>query len=269
MRKKLLVALALSAMLVGGVASIASASKITVRGGNLVATFGGNVLPVKLPKRRYAPIGLRVFGNIQTSDGTHPSAFREARFMLDRNGRIDTRGVPVCRGSQLEARNTAAARRVCGRALVGKGNAAVQIAFPEQEPIQVPSPLLIFNGGTRGGKTTMYIHSFITVPVPAAIVTTLTIQRIKKGRFGYYVIARIPRIVGGNGSAMRFNFTIDRQLFRFRGRRHPYLSARCTDGRFFSRLLQANFFNEKRTPGVAAKTTLKGNLVVPCRSRGR
>lgn len=256
-------------MLVGGVATVANAAKITVRGGNLVLTFGGNVIPQKLPKRRYAPIGLRVFGNIQTTDGTHPSAFRETRVMIDRNGRIDTRGVPVCRGAQLEARDTKTAKRVCGRALVGTGKATVEIAFAEQDPILVPSPLLIFNGGTKRGTTTMYIHSFITVPVPAAIVTTLTIRKINKGRFGYFVIAKIPQIVGGNGSALNFNFTIDRKLFKFRRGRHPYLSARCTDGRFFSQVLQANFFNEKNTPGVAPKTTLKGNLVVPCRSRGR
>lgn len=268
MRRNMLVALALSAMLAVGVAAIASAASTTVRAGNLVLRFGGNVSPQKLPKKRFAPVALHASGKIKTSDGTHPSAFREALVDIDKNGRVNARGVPACRGSQLEARNTRAAKRVCGKALVGTGKANVQISFAEQQPIRVPSPLLIFNGGTKRGKTTMYIHSFITVPVPAAIVTTLTIKKVKKGRYGNRVIAKIPQIAGGSGSALDFRFTIEKKFFRFKRNKHPYLEARCPDGRFQTRILKTLFRNEAGEPGVAPRTVLKGNLIVPCK-RGR
>ncbi|MEX2448505.1 MAG: hypothetical protein WD404_07155 [Solirubrobacterales bacterium] len=268
MRRNLLVTLALSALLAIGVAAIASAAGTTLRAGNLVLRFGGNVVPKKLPKKRFAPVALNSFGKIRTADGSHPSAFREAIVDIDRNGRVNARGVPACRGGQLQARTTAAAKRVCRRAIVGSGSARVQISFPEQRPIRVNSPLLIFNGGGRGGKTTMYIHSFITVPVPAAIVTTLTIKKIRKGRFGNRVVARVPVIAGGSGSALSFNFTIRKKFFRFKGRAHPYLEARCPDGRFQTRVLKALFRNETREAGVQASTNLRGGLVVPC-TRGR
>lgn len=268
MRRNLLATLALSAVLALGAVAIASAASTTIRAGNLVLRFGGNVIPKKLPAKRLAPIGLRAFGKIKTTDGTHPSAFREAVVDIDKNGRIDTRGAPVCRGGQLEARNTKAARRVCRRAIVGGGSANVEISFPEQRPIKVASPLTIFNGPTRGRKTTMYIHSFITVPVPAAIVTTLTIRKIRKGRFGYRVVAKVPVVAGGSGSALDFNFTIRKQFFRFRGKRHPYLSARCRDGKFVTKVLRSIFRNETNEPLVQPTTLLRGNLVVPCR-RGR
>jgi hypothetical protein len=268
MRRNLLVTLALSAMLALGVAAIASAAGTTLRAGNLVLRFGGNVIPKKLPANRYAPIGLNAFGKIKTSDGTHPSAFREAIVDIDKNGFINARGAPVCRNGQLQARNTRAARRVCGRAIVGKGRANAEISFPEQRPIRVPSPLTIFNGGTRGKTTTMYVHAFITVPVPAAIVTSLTIKKVRKGRFGYRVVAKIPVIAGGSGSALDFSFTIQKKFFRFRGRAHPYLAARCRDGKFVTRVIKSLFRNETNEPGVAARTVLRGNLVVPCR-RGR
>lgn len=268
MRRNLLVTLALSAVLAVGVVAMANAASTTIRAGNLVLRFGGNVIPKKLPKKRLAPIALRAFGKINTIDGTHPSAFRETIVDIDKNGRIDTRGFPVCRGGQLEARNTRAARRVCGRAIVGTGSANVEISFPEQRPIKVPSPLTIFNGGTRGGKTTMYIHAFITVPVPAAIVTTLTIKNIRKGRFGYRVVAKVPVVAGGSGSAEDFSFTIQKRFARFKGRKHPYLSARCRDGKFVTKVRKSLFRNETNEPGVAAQTVLRGNLVVPCR-RGR
>jgi hypothetical protein len=268
MRKNLAVAIALIAVAALGGAAVAAATSTTVHAGNLVLTFGSSVSPKKLPRKQLAPIALHVNGKIKTTDGTHPSAFREAVVEIDKNGEIDTRGIPVCKGSQLQARDTKAAKRVCGKALVGSGSAHVNIAFPEQGPIKVASPLLIFNGGTKGGKTTMYIHSFITVPVPAAIVTTLTIKKIHKGRFGYRTVAKIPVIVGGSGSATDFRFTIAKKMFKFKHRRHSLLSARCADGHFKAKVLKALFRNEAREPGAAAQTVLKSSLVVPCTPKG-
>jgi hypothetical protein len=268
MRKNLAVAIALIAAMALGGATIATATSTTVRAGNLVLTFGSSVSPQKLPRKRLAPIALHVNGKIKTSDGAHPSAFREAIVEIDKNGEINTRGIPVCKSSQLQAQDTKSAKKVCGKALVGNGSAHVEIAFPEQTPIRVASPLLIFNGGTKGGKTTMYIHSFITVPVPAAIVTTLTIKKIHKGRFGYRTIAKVPVIVGGSGSATDFRFTIQKKFFRFKHRKHSLLSARCADGHFKARVLKALFRNEARTPGVPAQTVLKSSLVVPCTPKG-
>jgi hypothetical protein len=267
MSRKLAVTFALGAVLAIGVATIGSAATTTIRAGNLILRFGSTVSPAKLPARQLAPISLNVNGRISTSDGTHPSAFREAAVDIDRNGSIDARGVPVCRGSQLEARTTQAARRVCGRSIVGNGSAHVSISFPEQKPVRVSSPLLLFNGGTRGGKTTMFIHSFITVPVPAAIVTTVTVRKIRKGRYGYRTVARVPVVAGGSGSALDFRFTIGKRLFNFKGRKHSYLEARCNGGRFQAQVLRAVFRNEAAIPGVAGSTVLKGGLIVPCRAR--
>jgi hypothetical protein len=268
MRRNLAAAIGLIAAIALGGATIAAATSTTVHAGDLVLTFGSNVVPKKLPRKELAPIALNVSGKIRTTDGTHPSAFREAIVDIDKNGQIDTRGVPVCKGSQLQARDTKAAKRVCGKALVGSGSAHVDIAFPEQPSIRVASPLLIFNGGTRGNRTTMYIHSFITVPVPAAIVTTLTIKKVHEGRFGYQTVAKIPQIVGGSGSAVDFKFTIEKKFFRYRHGKHSLLSAKCPDGHFKAKVLKALFRNEARVAGVPAQTVLKSSLVVPCTPKG-
>lgn len=266
MRRPLLLVLAIAAALTVGIVAISSAATVKMRAGNLVLTFSGDTEPRKLPKRSFAPVALKVGGVIATTDGRHPSAFREALVDIDRNGRINARGLPICRGGQLEARNTRAARRVCGNSRVGGGNAITSISFPEQRPIRVRSPLTIFNGGVRGGKTTLFIHTFITVPVPAAIVTTITVRNIRQGRLGLRTLSRIPVIAGGSGSVLRFNFRIRRD-FRHRGQRRSYLTARCQDGRFLSRIVRAQFRNEAGEPGAAARTNLSGRLVVPCRQR--
>lgn len=264
MRKRLMLTLALGAALAVAVAAIAAATTTRIQAGNLELTFGGTVSPKALPKKTPAPVALSASGKIATTDGTHPSAFREAIVDIDKNGGVNAKGVPVCKGSELEARDTAAARKVCGKAIVGTGSAHVEIAFAEQKPIIVPSPLTIFNGGVKGSKTTMFIHSFITVPIPAAIVTTITIQKVHKGRYGLHTIAKVPQVAGGAGSALDFKFTINKKKFTYRGKKHTYLEAKCPDGHFNTKLLKAVFKNEAETPGVAHETVLSGSLIVPC-----
>jgi hypothetical protein len=266
-RRRLVPAMAVCGVLSVGAASIASAASITIIAGNLVLKFGGSTSPKKLPKREFAPVALYVNGKISSKDGSHPPALREAVVDIDKNGAINAKGAPVCKGGQLEARPTAAAKKVCRRAIVGNGQANIEIAFPEQPPIKVFSPLTIFNGGVKGGKTTMYVHAFITVPVPAAVVTTLTIKKIRKGRYGLNTVAKVPVVAGGSGSALDFRFRIKRS-FTYKGRKQSYLNARCPDGRFQTNILKALFKNEAQTPGAPAAAVLKGKLVVPCAPKG-
>ncbi len=253
MRRNLLKALALSAVLAIGVAAIASAASTTIKVGNLVLTFGGTISPSKLPKSKYAPITSNIFGKIKTSDGTHPSALRESVVDIT-NVKVDTKGIPACKAAQLQARDTAAAKKVCGKATIGSGLAHAEIAFPEQKPIVVTSPITVFNGGSSGGKTKMLIHTFITVPVPAAIVTDVTIK--KKGS-GINAVAKVPVIAGGSGSALDFKFKITKGV-----------SAKCPSGSIKASTSKTLFKNEAGTPGVAAQTILKGGVLVPCKPKG-
>jgi hypothetical protein len=256
-------ALALTAVLALGVSAIASATSTTIRAGNLILTFGGTVSPKALPKSTYKPVTSSIFGKIKTSDGTHPSAFREAEVNIDKNVKINVKGFPVCKGGQLEARDTKAALQVCGNTVLGEGIAHVEIAFPEQKPIIVTSPMTIFNGGEKGGKVTLYFHIFLTVPVPAAIVTTVTIQR--KGT-GIHSIAKVPVAAGGSGSALDFSFKIGKN-YSYKGKKVGYFEAKCPTGAF-NTTTKALFKNEAHITGVAPTTTLAGKLSVPCTPKG-
>jgi hypothetical protein len=264
MRRNLMLALALAAVLSLGVAAIASAVSTTLRAGDLVVTFGGSTSPKKLPKNKYVPVTTNIFGKITTSDGTHPSAFREAVVDIDKDVKINVKGYPVCKAGQLNARDTKAAKKACGSTILGEGTADAEIAFPEQKPIKVPSPLLVFNGGEKGGKVTLLIHTFITVPAPTAIVTTVTISR--KGS-GIHSIAKIPVIAGGSGSALDFSFKLGK-TYSYKGKKVGYFEAKCPDGVFKVNVPKVLFKNEAKVPGVAAQTVLKGALAVPCTPKG-
>lgn len=267
MRRKSTLALALSAVLVLGVTGVANAVKLsrtTVQAGNLRIAFGGGIHQGTLPKHRFSPFKHTIFGKIKTTDGTHPSALREVVIDVDKDVQMNTKGYPVCRAGQLEARDTKAAKRVCGKTIIGKGSATAEIDFPEQAPLKVSSPLLVLNGGGNARRTTVLIHTFLTVPVPAAIVTTVAVQN--KGT-GVHAIAKIPVIAGGSGSALDFRFTLGK-TYRHKRKKVGYFEARCPDGLFKVRSDKALFKNEAGTPGVAAQTVLKGGLSLPCKGRG-
>jgi len=265
MRKKLVVTLALSAIVALGAAAIATAKYDVFKVDTLVLEADGGVTPKALPKNKFSPVTVRVKGRIKDTASKHPPALREAVIDFDKNGQINTKGLPVCKGGQLEARNTSAAKRVCGKSEVGQGKGKIQISFPEQNPILVKAPITVFSGGTKGGKTTLYIHTFITVPVPAAVVTTVTIKKIKKGRYGLATVSKIPVIAGGSGSVLEFDIKFGK-TFNYKGKKQSYFLAKCTDGKFFANIIKSLFVNEAEGPRTS--TSLKGTIIRPCTPKG-
>jgi len=221
--------------------------------GNIKFTANGGFSPKALPKKSFAPIALTAAGKIQTTDGTHPPALREVLLETDRNGAISVKGYPTCTSGKLQAQTVAAARQICGSALIGQGTTKIRIAMQDQKPISVSSELLVLNGGFRGGTTTLYIHAYITVPIPAAVVTTVKIKKINKGRYGLLSVAKIPTIAGGSGSVTDFKLKIDKK-YTYKGKKVSVLSAKCPDGR-----LQAH-----ATAVFADGTRAGSEFVRPC-----
>lgn len=267
MRRNLILALGLVSLLSAGFATTALAKWTVLKAGTIEMKVDGGTIPKALPKKKMAPVKVRVRGEIADTgraDG-HPAAFRLADIDFDKNGVINTTGLPVCKGSQLQARPTKDAMKVCGKSEVGSGTGQVQISFAEQPPIPVTAPIKAFNGGTKGGKTTLYIHTFITIPVPAAVVTTVTIKKIKKGRYGLNTVSKIPRIAGGSGSVLSFDIKFGK-TYKYKGKTRGYITAKCTDGKFHAKVNKVEFRNEAEGPMTT--TNLKGTVIRPCTPKG-
>jgi hypothetical protein len=249
MRKYLMLTMALGALIAVSLVGVATGANtpVVVQQGNLKFTFNGGFSPSTLPKKTMAPISLQASGKIETLDGTHPPALKEVLIETDKNGAINTKGIPVCKSGQLQARDTKAAEKACGKSIIGTGQTTVEVQFPEQRPIDVNSKLLVLNGGTSGGKTTLYIHAYFSAPVTGAIVTTVKIKKVKNGRYGLKSVATIPKIANGSGSVKSFNLTINKK---------GVLTAKCPDGK-----LQANatsIFADGTKASAAIVRTCKG-----------
>lgn len=189
----------------------------------------GGISPTELPKHGRAPVTARIDGEIGTRDGSHPPALQEVQADIDHTIEVDSVGLPTCRKSQLEATSSATAKKVCGDAIVGSGTAEVEVAFPEQAPFRSTGPLLLFNGGVHGATTTVFLHAYVDVPAPTAVIVPATVTRIHKGRFGLRLQAHVPEIAGGAGSATAFDIRIGRR-YTYKGRKKSFLSAGCPTG---------------------------------------
>jgi hypothetical protein len=104
-----------------------------------------------------------------------------------------------------------------------------EIHFPEAVPIAIRSRMVVFNGGTRGGVTTLRAHAFVAVPTDDAIVMTIQVKEIRKGPYGSEAVMTVPKIAGGYGSLVSFTALLDRK-FDFEGKRRSLFSVTCPDG---------------------------------------
>jgi hypothetical protein len=219
--------MAIAALVAVSVAGIAAAEQpVKVVAGNLELTFNGGFTPKTLSKTKLTPITLNISGKLRTKDGTHPPALKEVVVETDKNGAINVKGLPVCTAAKLQSQDTKHAEAICKSAIIGSGQAKVEIAFPEQSPIPATTKIIAFNGGFSGGTTTIYIHAYLTVPTPAAVVTTVKVKKVHNGRYGLKSVATIPKIAGGSGSTTDFNLTINKK---------GVLTAKCPDGKLQAR----------------------------------
>lgn len=224
---------ALAAAMVLSVALVASAAiGETVRFENLIVSIEGGISPTRLPRKKPAPITLKVSGSIETADGTHVPALQELALEFDKHGHIYTKGLPTCTIGQLQSTLTSRAKKVCGDALVGTGRAAAEVALPEQAPFDASGPLLIFNGAPRGGRPVLIFHVYARVPAPTTFVTSGTIGTAH-GKYGTSTLIRIPTIAAGQGSLISFNATVHK-TWTYKGQKRSLLLASCPGGRLFA-----------------------------------
>ena len=232
MRKTLLRVLVGVAVLVLAAAGTATALRLVA--GPVVVTTDGGFTPTTLPKHGFAPIKLHGYGKIGTVDGSLPPVLKTVTLLFDKHGEVETRGLPVCTRARLRATTTSQARKLCPGSIVGKGFGKAVVAFPEQPPIGVSSPITLFNGPPKHGNPTVIAHAHLNYPAPTTYLVPIEIQRIHAGRYGFKTVAEIPTIAGGSGIPLYARLTIGRE-WKYRGRTLSFANAGCPDGRLQAR----------------------------------
>jgi hypothetical protein len=176
------------------------------------AMFSGRITPRQLPARSRAPVSLNLAETVETLDGSHPPALQELDLELDRHLGLSVEGVPVCQphGGRQPREETISR---CEDAKVGSGTLGVEVAFPEQTPIQIRGRVSVYNFGVRDGGTTFLLYTYLHAPVTGAIPAQLIIHRRVDGIYGWKGTLSMPKIANGAGSVTHLGIRFRKGIF--------------------------------------------------------
>jgi hypothetical protein len=220
MRRRIVIPVLIAVAAIGWTAGSRAETKIQ---NGLKVTFNADFDPHALPRLRPVPVAVEIHGKVATTDGSHPPPLRRLEVALHRNGRLYSKGLPVCTAPALQSTSTETALARCRTALVGRGSFRAEVLLGGEVPAK--GRVLAFNS-RRAGKPALLLHLFAGVPVRFTMVVPLVIGHPRTGQFGTVLRAKIPRLAGDLGSVTEIDLTIQRR-YSFRGKRRSYASAAC------------------------------------------
>ena len=184
----------------------------------------GKLRPTVLPRRGRVPIGVSFGGRISSANADEPPKLTKLTIEINRNGHLDTRGLPRCRLRSIRPSTNREALDACRSSLVGEGSFSANVRFPEQSPFPSDGKVLAFNG-VMHGQPAIFGHIYGTQPLPTSYVLPFEVHR-SSGTFGTVLVASFPEVTGEWGYVTGLTMSLHRR-FSFRGRTRGYLSASC------------------------------------------
>lgn len=236
-------------------------AELTARG-DLFVKFSGAIAPDALPRNARAPISVSVSGTVRTLSGVRPPALRGISIAINRGGRLDAHGLPVCHRAQIEPSSSREALARCGAALVGGGSYDADVAFPEQSAFPSHGRILAFNAIVDGGRAIL-AHVYGKEPAPMTRIIVFHVRETG-GTFGTVLTGRLPPSLNRWGYLKRISLDLHRN-YTYRGKRRSYLSAACDAPPGFS---GASFPLAEAAMTFADGRTLSSTLTRSCRVRG-
>jgi hypothetical protein len=252
------VALLLGALLALGAVALARAETIQRQG--LRIHVDGQITPKRLPRTGLAPVKVTVGTKITSTSAKRPPALKKIVIAINRFGRLDPTGLPVCEVSDIQPSTNEKALQACRGSLVGEGHFAATVAVSKQVSFPSDGKMLAFNG-TYEGQPAILAHVYGTAPVPTSFTLPFVIARTR-GTFGTTLTATLPAAEGN------FVTGIDLSLgrsFTYRGKRRSYASATCPAPRG---LPGALFSFARVSYAFAGGAKLQATLTRNCRAGG-
>jgi hypothetical protein len=193
--------------------------------GNVRISVAGELRPNHLPRTGVAPVSVSISTKLTTRDGSVPPQLNVLRIELNRQGQMDTVGLPECHTAQIHPASTAQALTACRPALVGKGRFSVDVVLGNQQPYPTSGRLLVFNGRYRG-RPALLGQIYSAHPFTNSFVIPFQISRRKDGPYGILLAARLPKAFTDWGHVTGLELRLFRR-YSYRGHRHSFLSAGC------------------------------------------
>lgn len=229
MRRRLRIGLVLGVLAL--LVAAASAYAIRAEIGKSVVSATAELQPRNLPAHGSgAPVTLSTTTRINTKDGSVPPALKTLTFELDKNGTVQTKGLPTCTIAKLEGTTPQQARSRCASSLVGKGVGEARVQLPGQSIVKISSPLSFFNAPPTGGRPTIIAHAYETLPKAKTLLVPIVVEKVHDGRYGYRAEVTVPEIAEGYGAPILAKATLG-LTYKHGGHEVGFVNATCSGGR--------------------------------------
>jgi hypothetical protein len=218
------------ALLIAGVgilvttAVAAPATAEVDRKGVLQATFSGDISPQRLPRHELAPVTVTMGGKITTTDRSEPPQLEKIVLEINRNGVLDSKGLPTCSLARLNSISSGQAKKTCAKAQVGHGSVTSRVYLPGQGAFASTGDLLAFNGRLHG-RPAVLAQVSSRAPLPLTYVIAFEVKR-KGGTFGTALVGTLPPIASEYGYISAFSLALSRR-YTSHGKKHYFAAASC------------------------------------------
>jgi hypothetical protein len=232
----------------------------TIQKGPLRIAFDGRITPAKLPRAGVAPVKVAVGTKIFATKGGPLLQLRKIAIAINRHGRLDPTGLPVCEVDDIQPATTEKALEACRGSLVGEGHFSAEVALSKQASFPSAGKLYAFNGAYKG-RPAILAHVYGTQPVPTSFTLPFTIDQ-SKGTFATTLTATFPATDDNFVTAI--DLTLSRS-FTYKGKKRSYASAGCPAPKGFP---GATFPFAKASYAFAGGKKLSSTLTRSCKARG-
>jgi hypothetical protein len=233
----------------------------TIQKGNLRISFNGAITPKRLPREGSAPVKVAVDTTIASTDPKKgPPQLIKIEIAINRYGRLDATGLPICEVDDIQPSTTEKALDACRDSYIGEGTFAATVALSKQGVFPSGGKLVAFNG-TYKGKPAILAHVYGTSPVPTSFTLPFVIGKTK-GTFGTTLTAVLPASEGNYVTGIALNLA---RTFTYRGKRRSYASASCPAP---GNLPGASFTFAKASYSFAGGRKMSSTLTRDCKARG-
>jgi hypothetical protein len=195
-----------------------------VQNEGLRVSFSSGISPRRLPRAQKAPVALSFAGEISMVDGSQPPQLKTITAAINRNARVDYKGLPACHYHQIQPASTSEAVEACSESVVGEGSFRAAVALPEQSPFPSQGKVTAFFGSVHGERV-IFAHIYGEQPLPQSAVIIFRFGH-QGGTFGLTLSAELPQVAAEWGHVSGVNLTLDR-AFKYKGRERSFISADC------------------------------------------
>ncbi len=205
--------MAVAAVLALVFSASAFAKPHTIRAGNLFLMDDGGISPSKLPKHEPGP-GL---GPYRREDRDHrrqpPARGRDPEHRLRQDHPGERQGpaglqAGKARGPLRPPSREEGVPRRDRRLRRGRGRSRL----PRTGAVRRQGPHRPLQRRSQGRHHALFVHAYVAVPAPTAVVARVRLTRINRGHYGIHTVSEIPKIAGGAGSVTAFRIAIDRRF---------------------------------------------------------